>query len=430
MTQAIVSNLTKQEIGSVIANSASHELDNQKFDRMLDNNMNKFMTSTISSIKNKSFGSEISRKMFEFSEFLSKTTNEVNVENSLNLTLSQDAGKVIDQVRKIFKADENEDSSQNFDNESFSTVVHGSEPTIESETSENDENSDAILLAQAVMIVDQKVNNQIKAETENALSCEDLNDLLTSGEVGTQIAGEEAPLTEELTELSENLMSESAEDLHSESVRTNTENELELDMLEELEVEVLEAEEGTFSEGDSLMNRQSPEEQGLKAMLNHESVRVNTASEQFVMKDVSAPQMDSGVTNRLVEQISKQIENLQNGSKLNLNLNSETIGKVNVQLINTKEGLSAQFTVASQDAKEIIMKGLDGLKESLLYHGVNIDNISVKLNESQKSEYKQDWTEQDGSRGGNKEERQQRREEKDTPVFEDLIAQDLNENNV
>lgn len=59
-------------------------------------------------------------------------------------------------------------------------------------------------------------------------------------------------------------------------------------------------------------------------------------------------------------------------------LNPESLGKVSIQLINTKEGLSAQFTVATQEARNLIMKGLDGLKDTLMSHGVSVDNVSVK----------------------------------------------------
>ena len=102
-------------------------------------------------------------------------------------------------------------------------------------------------------------------------------------------------------------------------------------------------------------------------------------------------------------------------------LNPESLGKVSVQLINTKEGLSAQFTVASQDAKNLIMKGLDGLKNTLVANGVSVDNVSVKLNETQESEYNADWTEQEGSRGGNKEQNS-RRGQKEEQEFEQMMS--------
>ena len=75
------------------------------------------------------------------------------------------------------------------------------------------------------------------------------------------------------------------------------------------------------------------------------------------------------------------------------------------------------------------MKGLDGLKESLVSHGVGVDNVSVKVAEGQKSEFKQEWTEQDGSRGGNKKQDQPNKEEKEKGLFEKMMAQNDEEEN-
>ena len=69
------------------------------------------------------------------------------------------------------------------------------------------------------------------------------------------------------------------------------------------------------------------------------------------------------------------------------------------------------------------MKGLDGLKESLLSYGVSVDNVTVKLNDVQESQYNADWTEQEGSRGGNKGDGQPSREEKEKGLFEQTMAQ-------
>ena len=75
------------------------------------------------------------------------------------------------------------------------------------------------------------------------------------------------------------------------------------------------------------------------------------------------------------------------------------------------------------------MKGLDGLKDTLLAQGVNVDNVSVKVADTQKSEYEQDWTEQEGSRGGNKGQKNPDREEKEKGLFEQMMAQTLENEN-
>lgn len=196
------------------------------------------------------------------------------------------------------------------------------------------------------------------------------------------------------------------------------------DTLKELNIESIEVETSNDdASSDDFMQNQTPEEHGIKAMLNTQSdfAEIKAETQASVQTTLKANQVSQTTSDKIIEQISKQMENLQNGSRVNLIMNPERLGKVSIQLINTEEGLSAQFTVATQDAKNLIMKGLDGLKETLLAHGVNVDNVTVKLNEAQDSEYNSDWTEQEGSRGGNKEQNQSR-QNKEQEDFEQMMS--------
>ena len=195
--------------------------------------------------------------------------------------------------------------------------------------------------------------------------------------------------------------------------------------LKELNIESIEAEMSDSDNTDSdLMKNQTAEEHGVKALIQGEAdfaeVQNNTkpvSNTQSVKPNIQ-PEVNS---NKIIEQITKQMESLNTGSRVNIVLNPESLGKVSIQLINTPEGLSAQFTVATQEARNLIMKGLDGLKDTLISHGVGVDNVSVKMNESQETEYNADWTEQEGSRGGNKEQGSQRgRQEKEN--FENMMS--------
>ena len=196
------------------------------------------------------------------------------------------------------------------------------------------------------------------------------------------------------------------------------------DTLKELNIESIEVETSNDdASSDDFMQNQTPEEHGIKAMLNTQSdfAEIKAETQASVQTTQKTSQVSQATSDKIIEQISKQMENLQNGSRVNLIMNPESLGKVSIQLINTEEGLSAQFTVATQDAKNLIMKGLDGLKETLLAHGVNVDNVTVKLNEAQDSEYNSDWTEQEGSRGGNKEQNQSR-QNKEQEDFEQMMS--------
>ena len=196
------------------------------------------------------------------------------------------------------------------------------------------------------------------------------------------------------------------------------------DTLKELNIESIEVETSNDdASSDDFMQNQTPEEHGIKAMLNTQSdfAEIKAETQASAQTTQKTSQVSQTTSDKIIEQISKQMENLQNGSRVNLIMNPESLGKVSIQLINTEEGLSAQFTVATQDAKNLIMKGLDGLKETLLAHGVNVDNVTVKLNEAQESEYNSDWTEQEGSRGGNKEQNQSR-QNKEQEDFEQMMS--------
>ena len=210
----------------------------------------------------------------------------------------------------------------------------------------------------------------------------------------------------------------------SKSANTKISNVINENIVKELNVEVISSQsaEAETSFGD-LMQNQSPQEQAARVMIQgdvkYEAVAAKSAQNIQVKPTVITP-------SKIIEQITKQLDGMVNNSKLNMVLNPGTLGKVNVQLLNTKDGLMAQFTVTTQDVKDILMKGLDGLKESLLAQGVNVDNVSVKLEETE-SEYKQDYTEQEGSKGGNKQQNSKNNHKENEKTFEELIGANVEE---
>ena len=198
-------------------------------------------------------------------------------------------------------------------------------------------------------------------------------------------------------------------------------------MVKELNVEVLSTQsaETETSAGDFMQN-QSPQDHTARIMIQGD-IKFDSIAQE-IAKSTSQVKTADVTPSKIIEQISKQLDGMINNSKLNMVLNPGNLGKVNLQLVNTKAGLMAQFTVTTQDAKDLLMKGLDGLKESLLAQGISVDNVSVKLEETD-SEYHFDWTEQDGSKGGNKQQfaRKQKQDEKQ---FEQMMFELENEVNV
>ena len=188
-------------------------------------------------------------------------------------------------------------------------------------------------------------------------------------------------------------------------------------IVKELNVKVLSSSssETGASFGD-LMQNQSPQEQVVRVMIQNdvkfEPIQTEAVKNVQVKSETISP-------SKIIEQISKQLDGMVNNTKLNLVLNPGSLGKVNIQLLNTKDGLMAQFTVTTQDVKDILMKGLDGLKENLLAQGVTVDNVSIKLDKTE-GEYNPNYTEQEGSKGGNKQQgfKQQKSNEQS---FEDIL---------
>lgn len=88
----------------------------------------------------------------------------------------------------------------------------------------------------------------------------------------------------------------------------------------------------------------------------------------------------------LLSQINSKLDNLQTEAqtKVNIILKPENLGKINLELINSKDGLIAKMTTDNQQVKEILDKNLEGLKNTLSNQGVNVNNVTVKVDETQK----------------------------------------------
>lgn len=274
---------------------------------------------------------------------------------------------------------------------------------------------------------DDKKKDDGETEVQSEPEVETQTDDLTNNNIDSFL--------EDFEVTTEEVQSNSETQTTSKEVSKETEQSLEdiidEDQLKELKIESIEAETSDSTGEDDTMQNQTPEEQGVKAMLQADAdfaeVKTDAKPAQTV-QNTTKPTSSSEVTsNKIIEQITKQMEGMYNGSKVNMVLNPESLGKVSIQLINTKEGLSAQFTVATQEARNLIMKGLDGLKDTLMSHGVSVDNVSVKINDAQESEYNADWTEQEGSRGGNKEQGSQK-EQRGKEQFEQMMSFIENEN--
>lgn len=100
---------------------------------------------------------------------------------------------------------------------------------------------------------------------------------------------------------------------------------------------------------------------------------------QHMPKELSQTDILSQINNQL------NVKNLQGGtSKVNIVLQPENLGKINLELVNSKEGLTAHMTTDNEQVKEILTKSLDSLKNSLGNQGVNVQSVTIKVDATQK----------------------------------------------
>lgn len=402
-----------------------------------DTESNHKIVNTLDSIKSNN-ETKVSITSEDFKKILANATEDANIESSLDLTLAKDISEIISQLKDAIENASKiiETNSDSF--ESNTSITEDIEITIDELTTEKNDNletpvdttenedktKEEVPFEQLVMMLSETNNNSLKNINNGELEIEDAN---TEQYNPTKLNSFDT--SSEIIEFSENVIDEVAPVTKQEKTSDQSSNMPELNIDEEiikdLKIETISAQTNTSSE-DSLMQNQTPEEIAVKAMINTDTdtfeVKLEQNSETQTMEQTQTKSTETNPS-RIIDQITKQMKGLQNNGKVNIVLNPESLGKVNIQLLNTKEGLTAQFTVTTQEARDLLTKGLDGLKESLGTQGIAVDNISVKVTDSQKSEQNQDWTEQEGSRGGNKQQGQNNKEEKEKGLFEKMMAQ-------
>ena len=369
----------------------------------------------------------------DFKEILEKATDEANVETSLDLTLARDINEIISQLKEAVEnaTEIIEESKEESSDEVLANDLIEAEETLTLELDAEISTTDEKLKTEEQ--IPKTSFDQVLAFIDKSNKNVDLKPLQIDLEDDAKTVLDTFEIVQnEVVEITENLADEVvASKTAEENLTKDSDLILEEELVKELKIESISAEADATGNED-LMQNQTPEEHAVKAMINAEietfEIKQDSAQNVQNMQQVQSKPVDVNPS-RILDQITKHLDGLQNNGKVNIVLNPESLGKVNIQLLSTKEGLTAQFTVTTQEAKDMLTKGLDGLKESLGAHGVAVDNVSVKVADSQKSEYNQDWTEQDGSRGGNKRQGQPNRDEKEKGLFEKMMAQTTDNEN-
>lgn len=129
-----------------------------------------------------------------------------------------------------------------------------------------------------------------------------------------------------------------------------------------------------------------------KTVINTELPNISDTTSQLNFSktlDAVQPQETKEISQSdILAQINKQIDGLKDAgtTKVTIILRPENLGKISLELVNSKEGLTAKMTTENSQVKELLDKSLNSLKDTLGSQGVSVNNVSVKLNETQKQD--------------------------------------------
>jgi len=122
----------------------------------------------------------------------------------------------------------------------------------------------------------------------------------------------------------------------------------------------------------------------------------NVQSQTQAQKDLSKTDILSQINNQIN---TKQMQTGEN-TKVNIVLQPENLGKITLELVNSKEGLTAKMTTDNEQVKDILTKSLNSLKDTMSNQGINVGNITIKVDDTQKQSNDAsfaNWQAKDGS---------------------------------
>ncbi len=105
-----------------------------------------------------------------------------------------------------------------------------------------------------------------------------------------------------------------------------------------------------------------------------------TFASQVMGKGSSAMQPQQLNQSDIMNQINAKLEEMQTSgnNKVSIVLKPENLGRVSLEIMNSKEGIVAKMTTDSQQVKELFDKNVEALKSNLSSQGVNVNNIKVE----------------------------------------------------
>jgi flagellar hook-length control protein FliK len=98
-----------------------------------------------------------------------------------------------------------------------------------------------------------------------------------------------------------------------------------------------------------------------------------------VKQEQNTQNVENSVLNQVKDKVSAEISS--NKSQVSIVLNPQHLGKVNINIVSQNGVLTAQITAENKDVKDILNKGLDGLKQSLTEQGINVGKFAISVQE-------------------------------------------------
>ncbi len=161
------------------------------------------------------------------------------------------------------------------------------------------------------------------------------------------------------------------------------------EMLDVTNAKVTSVEQNTSS--NNLLNKQSPQENAIKSLVDsnqQNSQNLNAAEAKInfnkTIENIQTPKElpKSDIMAQIHTKLSEAKD--EGSTRVTIVLKPENLGKVNLELINGKDGLIARMTAENVQVKELLEKNLDGLKNSLGAQGIQVNDVNVKVENIEK----------------------------------------------
>ena len=213
-----------------------------------------------------------------------------------------------------------------------------------------------------------------------------VEDILKSAEVTPEAVLESMP--EQLPEQSFGQMAEQASE-----VKSASENEVDREMPEQENASADSAGNHIEFEAVKETERGQSGQQNTRQQ-NSSQTQTTSQAEQFVqLVSEHAPQQisESGFSEltvaeqirQIADQILEKVRVVINPShtSMELTLNPESLGKVNLNIVSRQGSMTAQFTVQNEVAKEAVESQITVLRENLEKQGIKVDAIEVTVSD-------------------------------------------------